>query len=186
MALLKGRENASWDFAFPGDGFHRAIFQEGVTLKVNENSGKESLMVPMMIEEDGEDNGVKVSAFINTRDENQVVYKQTEQQIADVIVNAKLYDAFVEKYPDETSWLSPRIIEALKIALPMKPVGIRTKVEASGKDGSQKRCNVKEWAFADADKVKNAVRGAKPVATSASGGGQAAKPAANKAATPGW
>jgi hypothetical protein len=144
MALQKGTENVSWGFRNPADGWHTAVFQEGINLKVNESSGKESLFVPLAIDEGSEDDGCKVAAFINTVDETRTPYKSADKNIADVITNAGMYDAFSKKFADATTWLDAKIIEAMKIRLPGTFVQVETKM---GKDQNGKdRCNIVGWA----------------------------------------
>jgi len=167
MALTKGRENVSWGFRNPSNGWHTVAFQEGVQLRINENSGKESLQIPMIVDEGSEDDGCRVTAFINTRNENKEIYKGAEQQIADIITNAGLYDAFSSKFADVDSWLDTRVIEALKLKLMGKFVMVETRL---GKDqNGNERCNVQGWApqgTKKEKKVEAAAGGKKAAATS--------------------
>lgn len=145
MALTKGRENVSWGFKNPSDGWHRVAFQEGVNLKVKDN-GKESLYIPMVVDEGSAEDGIKVGVFINTRDENGQPYKSVDQQIADIITNAGLFDMFSKKFEDATTWLDPRIIEALKLKLLGNFVQIECETQV--REGKE-YCNVKGWAPKD-------------------------------------
>jgi hypothetical protein len=144
MALVKGRENVSWGFRNPADGWHTCAFQEGVQLRVNEISGKESLQIPLAVDEGGEDDGCKVSVFINTRDENREPYKQVDQNIADILANAGLAEAFATKFKDADTYLDPKIIDALKLKLPGVFVMVETKMGKDQKGGD--RCNIVGWA----------------------------------------
>jgi hypothetical protein len=144
MALIKGRENVSWGFRNPVDGWHTVTFQEGINLKVNETSGKESLYIPLAVDEGSEDDGCKLGTFINTRDENGQLYKNAEQNIADVITNAGLFEKFSTQFKDATSWLDERIITALKLRLIGLQVMVETRVQKDQKGND--RCNVMGWA----------------------------------------
>lgn len=144
MALTKGTENVSWGFRNPVDGWHTVAFQDGIALRVNENSGKESLSLPMVVDEGTDDDGCKVTAFINTRDENGKPYKSVEKQIGDIITNAGMFDSFVKNFPDVESWLDPKVISALIIKLPTKQVMIETRVSKDQKGND--RCNIQGWA----------------------------------------
>jgi hypothetical protein len=154
MALVKGTENATWGFRNPADGWHTVKFAEGVSLKVNETSGKESLYIPMVVDEGSEDDGIKIGTFVNTRDENRQFYKNAEKNVADIVTNAGLYDAFATKFSDAESWLDGRIIEALKLKLIDVFVMVETKTGTDNK-GNQ-RCNVVGWAPKGTAKEKKA------------------------------
>uniref|UniRef100_A0A6H1ZFY5 Uncharacterized protein n=1 Tax=viral metagenome TaxID=1070528 RepID=A0A6H1ZFY5_9ZZZZ len=144
MALTKGTENVSWGFRNPADGWHTVSFQEGIALKVNETSGKESLMVPLAVDEGSEDDGCKVTAFINTRDENRQPYKSVEKQIGDILTNAGLFDGFAKKFADADSYLDNKIIDAMKIKLPGTFVMVETRMSKDNKGND--RCNIQGWA----------------------------------------
>jgi hypothetical protein len=144
MALVKGRENVSWGFRNPADGWHTCVFQEGVQLRVNETSGKESLQIPLAVDEGSDDDGCKVSVFINTRDENREPYKQVDQNIADILANAGLAEAFNAKFKDADTYLDAKIIDALKLKLPGVFVMVETKMGKDQKGGD--RCNIVGWA----------------------------------------
>jgi hypothetical protein len=144
MALTKGTENVSWGFRNPADGWHTVVFGEGMALKVNETSGKESLMIPMTVDEGSEDDGCKVTAFINTRDENKQPYKSVEKQLADIITNAGMFDTFAKNFADADSYLDPRVIAAMIIKMQGKPVMIETRVSKDQKGND--RCNVQGWS----------------------------------------
>jgi hypothetical protein len=142
--LTKGTENVSWGFRNPADGWHTVVFQEGINLKVNETSGKESLYIPLTVDEGSEDDGCKLGTFINTRDENKEAYKSVEKQIGDVLTNSGMYDSFAKKFADASSYLDQRIIDALKIKLPGTFVMVETRMTKDQKGND--RCNVVGWA----------------------------------------
>lgn len=144
MALKEGRKDVSWGFRNPADGWHTVAFQEGIQLAINEKSGKESLRIPMAVDEGSDDDGCRVTAFINTRDENREPYKQADQNIADIITNAGLFEAFSKKFADADSWLDKRIIDAMALKLPGTFVMIETKVQKD--QNGNDRCNVMGWA----------------------------------------
>lgn len=152
--LTKGTENVSWGFRNPVDGWHTAVFQEGINLKVNEASGKESLYIPLAIDEGSEDDGCKVGTFVNTRDENREPYKTVEKQIGDILTNAGLYDAFATKFKDVASYLDTKVIEAMKIKLPGTFIMVETRIEKDNKGND--RCNIKGWAPKGTVKEKKA------------------------------
>jgi hypothetical protein len=141
---VQGREYASWGFRIPTDGWHTVCFSEGINLKINESTGKESLYIPFAINEGSEDDGIKGGSFINTLDENRTPYKQVEQQIADVVLNAGLADGFEKAFPGDVSFLNPKVIEMIKIKLPgcYCDVELNTKKDKNDKD----RTNVITWA----------------------------------------
>ncbi len=142
--LTKGTENVSWGFRNPADGWHTVVFQEGISLKINETSGKESLFFPLTVDESSEDDGCKVGTFINTRDENREPYKSVEKQIGDILTNAGLYDSFAKKFADAASYLDTKIIDAMKIKLPGTFVMVETRMSKDNKGND--RCNVQGWA----------------------------------------
>jgi hypothetical protein len=154
MALTKGTENVSWGFRNPADGWHTVVFQEGIALKVNETSGKESLMIPMAVDEGSEDDGCKVTTFVNTKDENRQPYKSVEKQIGDILTNAGLFDGFAKKFADLDSYLDNKIIDAMKIKLPGTFVMVETRMSKDNKGND--RCNVVGWA------LKGTAKEAKP------------------------
>ena len=164
----KGQTNVTLGFSAPADGWHKVAAQEGINLKVNESSGKESLFIPMIIDEDGEDTGKKVALFINTRDENHSPYKSVEKQIANVLANFGLEEQFEKKFPGDVSYLDNRVIDAIKIKLPGCYAQVQTRTEKDSK-GAQ-RVNIV---------ALNIIGGAVP----APAGG--AKPATKKAAATG-
>jgi hypothetical protein len=137
----QGRENVSYGFSNPTDGFHRVAIQDGCKLSVNETSGKESFMIPMKVDEGSPDDGSTVNHFINTRDENGQPYKNAEQNIADLLVNVGLAEAFAKKFPGNISELDPKVIEALLLKLPGNFLMIETKISKDNKGND--RCNVR-------------------------------------------
>jgi hypothetical protein len=137
----QGRENVTYGFSNPSDGFHRVAIQDGAKLSVNENSGKESFMIPMKVDEGSADDGCTVNHFINTRDENGQPYKNAEQNIADLLVNVGLADAFSKKFPGNISELDPKVIEALILKLPGNFLVVETKTTKDNKGND--RCNVR-------------------------------------------
>ena len=144
MALTKGTENVSWGFRNPVDGWHTVSFQEGINLKVNETSGKESLYIPLTVDEGSDDDGCKLGTFINTRDENKQPYKSVEKQLGDVVTNAGMFDNLTKKFADADSYLDSRIIDTLKIKLPGTFVMVETRMTKDQKGND--RCNVVGWA----------------------------------------
>ena len=104
-----------------------AVVQEGLNLKVNETSGKESFFIPFQIEDNDEDNGKKVGMFVNTRQEDGSPYKSVEKVFANVLANLGMEEAFNEKFPGDVSYLDNKVIEAMKIKLPGKVCQIKTK-----------------------------------------------------------
>lgn len=140
---VQGRENASWGFRVPKDGWHTVVMNEGINLAVNESSGKESLYFPFTVAEGSEDDGAKSGAFVNTRDENHQPYKQVEQQIADVILNVGLAEGFEKTFPGDVSYIDSKVIDMIKIKVPGCYCDVELK--STTKDGKT-RTNVITWA----------------------------------------
>lgn len=125
----KGQVGATMGYSNPADGWHTVCVQEGLNLKVNEKSGKESFYVPLMVDEEGEDAGKKIAIFLNTRDENRVPYKSVEKQFANLLANLKLEEAFNTKFPGDVSYIDNPVIEAMKIKLPGQFMMVKVKVD---------------------------------------------------------
>lgn len=133
---LQGRENASWGYRDPSEGWHSCVIKEGINEKVNETSGKSSLFVPLAIQEGSEQDGIPIAIFVNTFDENKQPYKFAEQQIADIVFNAGMGDALDKQFPGDVSYLNSRVIDFIKIKLPGSVVDVEVK-KVKGKDGDR-------------------------------------------------
>ncbi len=162
----KGQVGATMGFSAPADGWHKAVVQEGINLKVNEASGKESCYIPLMIESDDEDNGKKVALFVNTRQEDGNPYKSVDKVFANILANLGLEDAFNKKFPGDVSYLDAPVIEAMKIKLP----GSSCQIKVTTKDG---KTNIVQLDVYGADHSRDAKKA--PTAAKASGSGGAAK-----------
>lgn len=165
---VKGTVGATIGFSAPNDGWHNAVIQEGLNLHVNETSGKESFMVPFMIEGD-DDEGKRVTLFINTRNEKKEPYKKVEENFGDLVVNLKLKDEIEKKFADAESFLETRVIEALKIKLPGMPIKIFIETDKNGKQNIRKLNTIDADVSSDT-KPKAAAKPATKPAAQADGG----------------
>lgn len=166
---MKGqkRETAEWGFRIPTPGWHTVQFQEGIEILTNEATGKKSLIIPTVIDEESDDAGIKLSIFA------PVGQDFGEQKVADVLSVTELYDAFEKKFPGDVSVFQADFIEGLKIKLPGKFA--KMKVEAS-KDGKYSNViGVANIKVEDPDKLLPKGKGGKGAASTGKG-----KPASAK------
>lgn len=112
------REEANWGFRVPTEGWHVVTISEGIDITVNEKSGKQSLMIPAVIAEGSEDDGIKVTIFCPYKDASGDLSAFGEQKAADVLNAVGLFDKFEEAFPGDISLFDPEVIEAIKLKLP--------------------------------------------------------------------
>jgi len=129
----KGRENADWGFRVPTPGWHSVVVLEGVDVLTNEKSGKQSLMIPLNIEEGSADDGIRVSIFCPYKDENGDYSEFGEQKAADFLQAIGLAEKFEEKFPGDISLFDTEPLNALKLKLPGRPAKVKLELSSDGK-----------------------------------------------------
>jgi hypothetical protein len=150
-------ESLNLDFEVPQPGASILQFEEGVALYTNENSGKTSLRLPLMIDrviEGPESNvGLKLTHFVPIESDFGA------KQIVAILDITGLTSAFASKLGTEFEATSERFINALKLKLPGKFIKAQHSVrkDNNGKD----RTNIN--GFEKVNKVNDVV---KPVASS--------------------
>lgn len=129
----KQRESADWGFRVPTEGLHIVCIAEGVDILTNANSGKQSLMIPAIITEGGEDDGIKVTVFCPYKDAEGNFSEFGEQKAADVLNAVGMYEKFEEKFPGDTSLFDVPVVEAMKLKLPGTFCKMDIKLSSDGK-----------------------------------------------------
>jgi hypothetical protein len=155
------------DFEIPQAGVSILQFQEGVTKRTNENSGKTTLQLPLSIDrviEGSEDNlGKKLSHFVPIETEFG------ERQLAGILTMTGLIGAFGKKFGGNADATDESFINAVKLKLPGKFIRATHEVrkDQSGKD----RVNITRFEKVGGDGSPKAHTPAqKPAAASDSGG----------------
>jgi hypothetical protein len=111
-----GQDVLELDFETPEKGVSICEIEEGIQLYTNQNSGKTSLRIPMVIdsvEEGPEDNdGLKLSHFC------PIETAWGEKQIAGILTIVGLMGAFAKKFGTQVDPTSDQFINSLKLKLP--------------------------------------------------------------------
>ena len=176
----QGQQNADWGYQAPAPGWYLMNFIDGVEEIKKEDGDKVrmSLKVPLQAVEsypDGEAADFKMSVFVPLTEESDKGIAFAKKKMADILVNAGIWEAFEKQYPGkDVSILDKRIIEASKLKLPNKQVMVKIEETVSKKD-NKTYTNI----------VRLAPRGFKPEKEEKAGKTKAAAPAAaTKAAAP--
>jgi hypothetical protein len=125
-------------FEIPQAGESILQFVEGIQKRTNENSGKTTLQLPLIIDkvlEGPESNeGLKLSHFCPIESD------WGERQLAGILTLTGLVNSFAGKFGNEVDVTSEKFINALKLKLPGKFIKCAHEVrkDNSGKD----RCNI--------------------------------------------
>lgn len=135
----KGNENADWGYQAPAPGWYYMTFLDGVEITKKEDGDKvkESLRIPLKATSsyEGEAATFQMSVFIPLSGETDQEIGFAKKKMADVLVNAGLYEMFDKKYPGkDMSILDQRIIDGCKIKLPEKEVLVKIEETVSKKD----------------------------------------------------
>ena len=122
------------DFQIPEAGVSILQFDEGIQKRTNENSGKTTLQLPLIIDrivEGPESNaGLKMSHFVPIETEFG------EKQLASILSITDLMDPFLKKFGPDVEVTDDMFVNALKIKLPGKFIKATHEVrkDNSGKD----------------------------------------------------
>jgi hypothetical protein len=122
------------DFQVPEAGVSILQFEEGLQKRTNENSGKTTLQLPLIIDrivEGPESNaGLKLSHFVPIETEFG------EKQLASILSITDLMDPFLKKFGPDVEVTDDTFVNALKIKLPGKFIKATHEVrkDNSGKD----------------------------------------------------
>jgi hypothetical protein len=122
------------DFQVPEAGVSVLQFEEGITKRFNENSGKTTLQLPFiidqMIEGPKSNAGLKLSHFVPIETEFG------EKQLASILSITDLMDPFLKKFGPDVEVTDDTFVNALKIKLPGKFIKATHEVrkDNSGKD----------------------------------------------------
>jgi hypothetical protein len=126
-----GQDVLELDFENPKKGISVCQIEEGVSLFTNENSGKTSLRIPMIIdstEEGPEENcGLKMSHFC------PIETAWGEKQMAGILTIVGLMDACVKKFGTQVDSTSEQFINFLKLKLPGKFLKVHHDVRTDNK-----------------------------------------------------
>ena len=171
------RENPNYEFQPPAEGWHTVCVLEGIDWTIKDDV-KNSLRIPLAIDEGGEDDGKQVSFFCPYRDKKSgSVSTFGEQKLLDMIGATGLWEQFSEKFPpnDEVNYLTiEKAITALKLKLPGRFCQIRVKVDPEF--GPQ----IVEVLKAGTERPKEKTSKTKTAAD------KKAEPTSGKAAAPNW
>jgi len=135
----QGQKNADWGFQAPADGWYLMEFQGDIkeTKKEVDGETKISLQLPLKGISDlaGEDVAFQMSIFIPLSGETDKEIGFAKKKMADVLVNAGLWEKFEKQYPgNDVSILDKRICEGLKMKLPDQRVMAKIETKESKKD----------------------------------------------------
>jgi hypothetical protein len=126
-----GKDTLDLDFETPGAGVSICQIEEGIQLYTNENSGKTSLRIPMVIdtvEEGPEGNvGLKLSHFC------PIETGWGEKQMAGILSIVGLMGLCVDKFGTEVDSTNESFINFLKLKLPDKFVRVHHDVRVDNK-----------------------------------------------------
>ena len=129
-----GTTSMDLDFQIPEAGVSIVQFEEGITKRTNENSGKTTLQLPLVIdrviEGPASNAGLKLSHFVPIETEFG------EKQTAAILSITGLMEAFAKKFGNDVDVTDDAFINALKLKLPGKFVKVAHEVrkDNSGKD----------------------------------------------------
>ena len=129
-----GTTSMDLDFQIPEAGVSIVQFEEGITKRTNENSGKTTLQLPLVIDRviDGPatNAGLKMSHFV------PIETSYGENQLAAILSITDLMDAFGKKFGPDVDGTDDTFINALKLKLPDKFIKVAHEVrkDNSGKD----------------------------------------------------
>jgi hypothetical protein len=122
-------------FEIPEPGVSVCQVEEGITKRTNENSGKTTLQIPMIIDkviEGPEDNvGKKMSHFV------PIETSFGEKQLANILTMTGLIDAFAQNLGEEIEATSDKFINAIKLKLPRKFITVHHNVRKDNKGNDQ-------------------------------------------------
>ncbi len=130
---VKGRDQADWGFRVATPGWHTVSFQEGIDIFTNATSGKQSVTIPMTIDEGGSDDGIKLTVFCPYKDDNGDYSQFGEQKVADCLSAAGLYEKFEERFPGDISLFESQVLEAIKVKLPGCFAKVKLELDKAGK-----------------------------------------------------
>jgi hypothetical protein len=126
-----GQEVLELDFENPEKGVSICQIEEGIQLYTNENSGKTSLRIPMVIDsvETGPEGnvGLKLSHFC------PIETAWGEKQMAGILTIIGLMGACVEKFGTQVDSTSEQFINFLKLKLPGKFIRVHHDVKPDNK-----------------------------------------------------
>lgn len=120
MKQYEQREEAFWSGGPPAPppGDYRITFLDNIDIHHNDESGKDSLMIPVTVVDDGkEHDGHQIRIFIPLSSENPDF---AEQKMYDILHAAGLAAKFEEKFPGDISILDRQVIDQIKLRLPDK------------------------------------------------------------------
>jgi len=134
----QGQKNADWGYQPPAPGWYYMTFMDGIEEIKKEDGDKVklSLKIPLQANEayGGEAAEFKMSVFIPLSGETDKEIGFAKKKMADVLVNAGLWEMFEKKYPGDISILDKRIIDGAKIKLPEKQILVKIEETVSKKD----------------------------------------------------
>jgi hypothetical protein len=129
-----GQDSIELAYEIPSPGISVVQFVEGITKRTNENTGKTTLQLPMLIdrviEGPEENSGKKLSHFVPIETE------WGEKQIAGILSMTGLINKFSEKFGEEIEATDDRFVNAIKLKLPGKFVAVHhdTRKDQKGND----------------------------------------------------
>jgi len=149
-----GQDVLELDFENPQKGVSICQIEEGIQLYTNENSGKTSLRIPMVIDtvEEGPDSnvGLKLSHFC------PIETAWGEKQLAGILTIVGLVGAFIEKFGTQVDSTSEPFINSVKLKLPGKFLRVHHDVRTDNK--GKERATVVRF-----EKLKKKIDPVKPV-----------------------
>jgi len=163
-----GKDYLDLDFEIPQAGVSILQFEEGIQKRTNENSGKTTLQLPLVIDrvvEGPEDNqGKKLSHFVPIETEFG------ERQLAGILTMMGLMGPFSKKFGADVEVTDDTFINALKLKLPGK--FIRASHEVRKDNGGKDRVNITRFERVTGGGSSKATPPAKNAGGSPAGSGQ--------------
>jgi len=144
MKVLSGSDSMDLGFQLPQPGTSICVFDEGLQKRTNENSGKTTLQIPMVISqviEGPQDNvGLKIVHFCPIETEFG------EKQLANILHMTGLDKSFAEKFGDEIDPTDQKIVNALTLKLVGKQVKVKHEIRMDNKGREQVNItNISKW-----------------------------------------
>ena len=153
MARVRGRASegpVDVGFQLPPEGPNDYVVCEPIEASENEEKTRTVLKIPFkVVSQDESIDGVPFMMFFTLDGGESWEKRSSEQRMADILSamrstdkKTNLIEAYDKKYPNESSWLSPILVETYKTNLPGKYIMFNIKIEKSRKDPNKEQAKV--------------------------------------------
>lgn len=126
----------SVDFGFenPVPGEHTCMIEEGMK-EYTRDDGTVSLQIPFRVL-DGQSEGAKFSIFAPISSSDNKAMLVGEKYLSAIIQLTGMMPVFEKQFPGDVAVTHKSVVEAIKIKLPGRMIGVETK-NVAGKDGKE-------------------------------------------------